>query len=190
MSIRREEKILLTGASFWWLGEGLFGPLFAVFAGRVGGDIFEITWAWATYLLVTGIFVMFAGKLADKFGKERLMVFGFILNAVFTWAYLFVHSPAGLFIVQAGLGIALAFADPTWDALYSKYEDRKNDGFAWGISHGLEQMITGVSILIGGMIVARYSFTALFVIMGIIQTIGAIYQAKILRKRFRAKTRA
>lgn len=183
MAMRREEKVLLIGASFWWLGEGLFGPLFAIFAGRVGGDIFNVTWAWATYLLVTGVFVIFTGKLADKFGKERLMVLGYALNAIFTWAYLLVDSPAGLFIVQAGLGIALAFADPTWDALYSKYEDRNHDGYAWGVSHGLEQFITGLSILVGGLIVAKFSFTALFVIMGVIQTVGAIYQAKILKYR-------
>lgn len=183
MALRKEERILLVGASFWWLGEGLFGPLFAIFAGRVGGDIFNITWAWATYLLVTGAVVMFAGKLADRFGKERLMVLGYALNAIFTWSYLLVQSPAHLFLVQAGLGVALAFADPTWDALYSEYEDKKHSGYTWGISHGLEQMITGLSILVGGLIVAKYSFTVLFVIMGVIQTVGAVYQAKILRKR-------
>ncbi|KKQ36031.1 MAG: Permease of the major facilitator superfamily [Candidatus Nomurabacteria bacterium GW2011_GWB1_37_5] len=183
MESKKKEKILLIGAGFWWLGEGLFGPLFAIFAGRVGGDIFEITWAWATYLLVTGIFAIFMGKLADRFGKERLMVLGYALNAIFTWSYLLVHSATGLFIVQAGLGLSLALADPTWDALYSKYEDKKHAGYAWGISHGIEQIITGISILIGGLIVASYSFTALFVIMGTIQTIGTIYQAKILRHR-------
>ncbi len=181
MAMRQEEKILLVGASFWWLGEGLFGPLFAIFAGRVGGDIFNITWAWATYLLVTGFLSMFMGRLADKFGKERLMILGYALNAIFTWSYLFVQTPGHLFIVQAGLGVALALADPTWDALYSKYEDKKHDGAAWGMSHGLEQMITGLSILVGGLIVAKYSFPALFIIMGVIQTVGAIYQAKILR---------
>jgi len=181
MAMRKQEKILLTGASFWWLGEGLFGPLFAIFAGKVGGDLLNITWAWATYLAVTGIFVVFMGKLADKFGKERLMVLGYALNALFTWGYLFVHGTTGLFIVQAGLGIALALADPTWDALYSKYEDKKHSGYGWGISHGLEQIITAASIILGGFIVTLFSFNSLFIIMGIIQTIGAIYQTKILK---------
>ncbi len=180
MKIRTENKILLIGAGFWWLGEGLFGPLFAVFTGRVGGDILNITWAWATYLLVTGVVVMITGKLSDRVGKERLMVLGYALNAMFTWGYLLVSHPVHLFIVQAGLGVALAFADPTWDALYSKYEDRIHSGAAWGLSHGLEQIITAIAIITGGLIVARFSFTTLFVIMGIIQTVGAIYQAKIL----------
>ncbi len=179
MEFKQQEKILLAGASFWWLGEGLFGPLLAVFAGRVGGSVLDISWAWAIYLLVTGILEMFIGRISDKFGHARLMIFGYALNAIFTFGYLFVHTPAGLFIVEAGLGVALAFADPTWDDLYAKYEDRKKPGLIWGMEHGVEEIITGVSIFLGGLIVSYFSFTTLFVAMGIIQTVGTIYQAKI-----------
>ncbi|MBI5644652.1 hypothetical protein HY970_00985 [Candidatus Kaiserbacteria bacterium] len=41
-------------------------------------------------------------------------------------------------------------------------------------------LVTGISILVGGLIVSHYSFTTLFIIMGVVQTIGAIYQGKIL----------
>lgn len=178
--MKKEEKILLAGAGFWWLGEGLFGPLFAVFAGRIGGSILDISWAWAIYLLVTGILEVFVGRLSDKFGHAKLMVIGYALNAIFTFCYIFIHTPAALFVVQAGLGVALALADPTWDALYAKYEDKKHPGFIWGLEHGTEELVTGISIFLGGLIVTYFSFTALFVIMGVIQTIGTIYQAKIL----------
>ena len=178
--MRVQERILLVGASYWWLGEGLFGPLFAVFAGKIGGDLLDISWAWATYLLVTGVLVIFVGRLADRFGHARLMILGFALNALFTWGYLFISEPWHLLVIQAGLGVSLALADPTWDALYSKYEDKNHRAFLWGISHGMEEIITGLAILIGGLIVSRYSFDALFIIMGIIQTVGTVYQAKIL----------
>ena len=178
--MKTEEKILLRGASFWWLGEGLLGPLFAVFTGKVGGSVLDISWAWAIYLLVTGFLEIYIGKISDKIGHAKLMVWGYGLNAVFTFGYLFVHNTTGLFIVQAGLGVALALADPTWDALYAKYEDRSKPGRIWGLEHGTEEIITGVSIFIGGVIVSYFSFTALFIIMGTIQTIGTIYQAKIL----------
>ena len=178
--MKREEKILLAGASFWWLGEGLLGPLFAVFAGRVGGNVLDISWAWAIYLLVTGGLEIYIGKISDRIGHAKLMVIGYSLNAFFTFCYLFIHNTAGLFIVQAGLGVALALADPTWDALYAKFEDRRKAGYIWGLEHGVEELITGFSIFLGGLIVSYFSFTTLFVIMGIIQTIGTIYQAKIL----------
>jgi MFS family permease len=178
--MKREEKILLWGASFWWFGEGLFGPLFAVFAGRIGGNILDITWAWAIYLFTTGILEIYIGRISDRIGHAKLMVIGYALNAIFTFCYLFVHTPVTLFLVEAGLGIALALADPTWDALYAKFEDRRKAGFIWGLEHGAEEIITAISILIGGLIVSYFSFVALFVIMGIIQAAGTIYQAKIL----------
>lgn len=178
--MKLEEKILLGGASFWWLGEGLLGPLLAVFTGKIGGSILDITWAWAIYLLVTGVLEIFIGSISDKIGHARMMMLGYSLNAIFTFGYLFIHSTMGLFIVQAGLGVALALADPTWDALYAKYETPRKAGFIWGMSHGIEQLITGVSILLGGLIVSYFSFNTLFIIMGIIQVIGTIYQAKIL----------
>lgn len=178
--MNRVERILLGGAMFWWFGEGLLGPLFAIFAGEVGGDILDITWAWAIFLFVTGILEIFVGRLADKIGYERLMLAGFALNAFFTFCYLFIDSVTGLFIVQAGLGVALALADPTWDALYAKHENPRKAGYIWGVQHGIETIITGIAVVIGGLILTNFSFDTLFFLMGTIQTVGTIYLAKIL----------
>ena len=60
----------------------------------------------------------------------------------------------------------------------------------WGVAHGLEYLITGIAVLIGGYIVYWGSFTLLFVIMGVIQLIAAIYQAQILRVEVTQSTTA
>lgn len=173
-------RVLMTGSLIWYFGEGMLGPLFAIFAQQIGGDILDITWAWAIYLLLTGIIMIFIGKLSDeKISKELLMIIGYSLNAIFTFGYLFVSSPQHLFLIQAGLGISWALATPTWDALYSKHEDRKNAGTAWGFADGLPQIITGISILIGGFIISYFSFKTLFLIMGSIQVIATLYQIRI-----------
>lgn len=111
------------------------------------------------------------------------MVLGYALNALFTFGYLFVSAPWHLFIVQAGLGIAAALATPTWNALYAKHEDRRHDGFQWGLAGGEAQIIIGIAIVIGGYIVSIVSFTALFLTMGIVQIIATIYQTQILRRK-------
>jgi len=175
-------KILLYGSNLWYLGEGMLGPLFAIFGGKVGGSILDISWAWATYLIIIGILVIFIGNFSDKIGKEKLMVAGYALNAIFTFCYLLVSAPVHLFLVQAGLGVAAALAIPTWMALYAKYEDKKRDGFSWGIATGLNRIFTGVALMIGGLIVTYFSFNVLFIIMGIIQVLATLYQAQILIK--------
>lgn len=184
MALSNKTKILLYGSNLWYFGEGMLGPLFAVFAQRVGGNILDLTSAWATYLVVTGVLNIIIGKLSDRhIAKEKLMVVGYALNAFFTFSYLFVSSPAGLFFTQAGLGVAAALAVPTWLALYDKHSGRtaREDGFIWGMASGQGQIITGIAIVIGGVIVNYGSFSALFITMGTIQIIATLYQAKILR---------
>lgn len=161
----------------------MFGPFLAIFGQRIGGSLLDISWAWAIYLIVQGVLSFFAGKYSDgKISKEKMVTAGYALNAIFTFGYLFVSSPVHLFFIQAGLGVAAAISTPTWNALYAKHEDRRHDGYTWGIACGEFEIVTGIAILIGGLIVNYYSFATLFVVMGVIQVIATIYQAQIIKK--------
>jgi predicted MFS family arabinose efflux permease len=178
------ERNLLISTNIWYFGEGLLGPLLAIFTKSIGGDLLDITWAWAIFLVFTGVLNMVFGYLSDhKYGKEKLMVAGYFLNAIFTFGYLFIKTTYGLFFIEAGLGVAAALSTATWDALYAKYSDRKTDGSIWGVHEGWAKIITAAAIIMGGLIVNYFSFKALFFIMGIIQTAAAIYQTRILNKK-------
>ena len=181
----KKEKILLNGSNLWYFGEGMLGPLFAVFSQKVGGNILDISWAWATYLLVCGFMVILVGKISDeKIAKEKLLVAGYALNALFTFGYIFVNSQSGLFLVQIGLGLAASLSIPTWEALYAKYEDKKHDGYVWGLASGEAYIVIALAVFLGGLIVNYFSFTVLFIIMGSIQIVATLYQAKILKNKF------
>jgi sugar phosphate permease len=181
--VNKKTRILLLGSNLWIFADGMLGPLFAVFTERVGGNILDLTWAWAIYLGITGVGVMIVGKQSDKMnkGKERLLVIGYGLTALFTLSYLFVSSTFDLFLVQAGLGVALAMANPTWYALYDKHAPKKNNGQTWGMADGQGKLFTAVAILIGGFIVQQFSFEALFLSMGLIQVLATVYMAKVLK---------
>ena len=58
-------KILFWSSNLWQLGMGLLGPLFAVFASEIGGNIFDIAWVWALYMVVTGV-----GAVREYSGRE------------------------------------------------------------------------------------------------------------------------
>lgn len=180
--MNKKARNLLLGGNLWYFGEGMLGPLFAVFSERVGGDILDISIAWAVYLIVGGLLAIAVGHIADKSKHAaHIMVAGFFLNALFTFGYLLVDSQATLLMVQVGLGVANALATPTWDSLYAKHENPKHKGLIWGLASGGADIVTGVALIIGGFIVTHYSFELLFITMGTIQTIAAIYQMRILR---------
>lgn len=174
-------KILLYGGSLWYLGEGMFGPLLAVFTERVGGSVLDISWAWAMYLVFYGVLAIILGRAADHMHKGKMMMWGYGLNALFTFGYLLVSNPLQLLAVQAGLGIAAALAMPTWSALYDEFSTEDVDGAAWGLAGGMASIVTGIAIVVGGFIVEYSSFTLLFIVMGCIQVVATIYQANILR---------
>jgi MFS family permease len=178
--MKLQARLLLLSSYMWELGEGMLGPLFAVFTERVGGDILDITYAWAAFLIATGLCIIIVGRISDKVSKERLLVAGYALNAVFTFCYLFVSTPFQLLLVQAGLGIATALATPTWDALYEKYGDKKHPGFAWSLDTGVSDIVVGIAIIVGGIVLVTFSFTTLFIIMGCIQLVATGYLLPIL----------
>ena len=184
MRLNRNIKILLYGSNLWYFSEGMLGPLFAIFTERVGGSVLDISWAWATYLIVTGLLYILIGKITDeKYNPAKVMVLGYFMHAIFTFGYLFVNKPWHLFLIQAALGVSTALATPTWYALYSKYGDKGYETFQWGLAGGEGQILTAAAIIIGGFIVNYFSFTALFIVMGVTQLIAACYQARILFRK-------
>lgn len=110
------------------------------------------------------------------------MIAGYALTALLTFGYLLVETPLHLFVIQAGLGFALALANPTWFTLYDKYSDKKSPGLTWGLADGGAKISTGIAIIIGGIIVTTFSFDALFITMGTIHVASTLYQASILRR--------
>lgn len=181
--LHSKNRILLISDNLWFFGEGMFVPLLAVFTQHIGGDILDIAWAWAIYLIVTGILIILTGRLSDKIiKKEKLVVAGYALNALCTFGYLLIGTTAHLFVLQVLLGIAAAMATPTWNALYASNQKEQHAGLTWGLSDGQAQIVSGVAVIIGGLILSYLSFTVLFITMGLVQICATLYLTQILKK--------
>lgn len=173
-------KLLLVASSLWYFSEGLLGPLFAVFSEQVGGDLLDITAAWAAYLIVSGLAYPLVGRLLNgSRWKFRMIAVGYGLNTLFTFAYLLVHDTTSLLLVQVGLGLAEAVSTPSWDAFFASRLAERDDTFAWGIAGGHTQFISGIAILVGGLIANFISFQALFVVMGCLNLVATVIQVRL-----------
>ena len=185
MQLNKVTKILLIASSLWYFGEGLFGPLFAVFSEKIGGDLLEITWAWAAYLIATGLFYVILGKLFNNSNyKKEIMVGGYALNTILTFCYLFIRNTEQLLFLQIGLGIAEAVSTPIWDSLFATHLEDNENSFHWSLANGHTHFVTGIAVAIGGLIANYVSFDALFITMGCIQLVATIIQASLLRVKY------
>ena len=168
------EKYLLLSLLSCAFAEGLFGPLYAVFVTEIGGDIFDISWAWAAYLIVSGVLTIILGKMSDSYNKHHFLILGFIITIISTFSYIFVTNSLYLFIVQIGLGIGSALIWPVWDVLFSKFQDKNEEGEEWGLSEGGWNIAAGISLILGSVIVFYFGFSMLFILMGIFYILGLI----------------
>jgi MFS family permease len=176
----KRTSILIWSSNLWNFADGMLGPLFAVFAQKVGGDILNITWAWGAYLIIMGVGIIIVGQLSDTYSKQNMLFAGYVMQTVCTFGYLLVNSSVSLFVVQAGMGLAAALANPTHYALLSQYSrTSEREGSMWGLADGRDKIAIGLAVFIGGVVVSTWSFTALFVVMGAVSLLSTLYLARI-----------
>ena len=181
MNFTKAHKILLIASSLWFFGEGLFTPLFAVFSEKIGGDILDLTWALSLYLVLTGIlYILFGKLLRNSKHKEVALIIGYLLNTIFTFCYILIENSTQLLFLQVGLAIAEALSTPIWDSLFAKHLEKSDDSLFWGIAGGHSQLISGIAIAVGGLVIYYFSFNLLFIIMGCLQLTATIVQTALL----------
>jgi MFS family permease len=108
------------------------------------------------------------------------LIIGYLLNTIFTFCYILVHNSTQLLLLQVGLAIAEALSTPIWDSLFAKHMETSDDSLFWGIAGGHSQLISGIAIAIGGLVIYYFSFNLLFIIMGCIQLTATIVQTALL----------
>ena len=87
-------KYLLVVEGFWMLAAGLFGPIYAIFVTRIGGDVIEAGGAYAAFSLAAAAMVFLISRWEDHVRhKEKLIVIGHIIGAVAIRAICLCQSP-------------------------------------------------------------------------------------------------
>lgn len=182
MLMNNKERVLLLSGNLWTLGAGMLGPLFAVYSQKIGGSILDISWVYSVYLIVSGLAAILVGKVADMVPKRQILILGFFLSSLSSFGYLIANTQLKLLLVQCGIGLSAALINPTWYALFSENENRHRDGFLWGVMNGTSYIVTGIAIILGGLIVKTFSFPALFVTMGTIELLSTIWLLRSLKR--------
>jgi MFS family permease len=170
----RRRRLLLSISFLTTFAESMLVPMYAAFTEKVGGSILDAGIAFATFSMATGVFIILIGT-RPWFQRhvQSFLVCGFLGSACCDISYIFVQNRWQLFAAQVIAGLATGLIEPSWDSLFT---DDIEDSSAkhWSIWAGGTHLIAGASALVGGVIVAYFSFKTLFLAMGLIDMIATV----------------
>ncbi|OGY20765.1 MAG: hypothetical protein A3A65_01150 [Candidatus Chisholmbacteria bacterium RIFCSPLOWO2_01_FULL_49_14] len=169
-------RILVFTNSFVLLASAMFGPIYAIFVEEVGGGILEASWSVGIYSLMTAIALYVFGKYEDRMKQQELAVAaGYLILTVGYFGYLFVHSIWALYLVQVILGVGMALYSPAFDALYSQHITPTRAASQWGIWELMANLISSGGAVLGGLLANFFGFSILFVAMGVLCFLSAVF---------------
>jgi len=171
----------LIKADFWFFSAlGLVAPVFAVFLTDQlkDGSIEVAGFAVAIYWIVKSIFEIPIAKFLDKHKGERddlmFLVAGYLIVALIHFGYTQATLSWHIYILEFFYALAMALAMPGWSAIFTRHIDKGREGFDWSIEHVVYSVGTGITGALSGILVTNYGFNTIFIIAGIIATIGAL----------------
>jgi len=173
-SLTRRRRLLLGISFLTTFAESMLVPMYAAFTERVGGSILDAGIAFAIFSMATGVFIILIGtRRCFQQNVKTFLTLGFLCAACCDISYIFVQNRWQLFAVQVVAGLATGLIEPSWDSLFT---DDIEDSSAkhWSVWAGGTHLIAGAAALLGGVVVAYFSFKTLFLTMGLIDVIATV----------------
>ena len=179
----RALRVLLIADGLVLMSAAMLAPIYAAFVAHVGGDLLDAGVTAAALAFGSGIASLFAGRMADKARNKKLfIIIGYAVTGTGFLLFTTTHSLWYLATIQVFIGLAQAFAQPAYDALYSVHLDKHKEAEGWGAWEATSYFTAGIGALVGGLVVSLASFSTLFVLMAGLCACSAIYMTRVPQK--------
>ena len=134
----------------------------------------------AVFLWVYGLFSPFAGFLADRFGRSRIIIISLFIWSAVTWLTAHAETFQQLIWARGLMGLSEACYIPAALALIADYHKGSTQSTATGIH--MAGVFTGASLgFIGGWIAEEHAWSLAFTIFGAIGIVYAVIISFFLR---------
>ena len=134
----------------------------------------------AVFLWVYGILSPFAGFMADRFSRSKVIICSLFVWSLVTWLTAHATTYNQLLATRALMGISEAFYIPAALALIMDYHQGKTQSLATGL-HIVGVMLGQSLGFVGGWIAENHSWNHAFYIFGIVGIIYSIFLLFILK---------
>lgn len=175
MENEENSRLLLAQNAFFEFGAGLFGPIYAIFVERIGGNILDAGIAWAIFLITLGLFEALVSKYIDMFESKKVLIITSIAYSIVVFSYIFVSSVWQLFILQLAAGIILAIDNPAWSSWYAKLQTDRKRGHDFALMYMSNNMARGFAVLIGAAVAQLFGFKVIFVLSAAFILFGLLF---------------
>jgi len=175
-SVNKAIKVLVSSDFVLNYGWGLVSPIFAIFLVQkiaVGNAIEGAKiagFASLTYWIVKSFLQIPIGRYLDKNHGEKddfwFMVFGTFLTGLVPFGFLFSSLPWHIYTFQVLHAIGMAMAIPAWSAIFTRHIDKGREAFEWGLDSTFLGFGAGIAGAIGGILVAIFGFSIVFILVG------------------------
>ncbi len=177
MKISLGLRFLLIGESIVMFAAAMLAPIMAIFIEKIGGTILDAGYTVALFSFASAITTYVAGLYASDRLKhpQSMIMIGYGIMGFGFMAMTQVDSVAKLLVVQFCIGIASPMYAPAFNALYSRNINPKRAGYEWGLWDVTNYSMMGFGALIGGIVAHYLGFNALFIAMGMLCWVSALY---------------
>ena len=179
-------RAMLLVAFVQMIGVGLLAPILVIYAH----DIVRLSDRWiGSLFLVMVLAVALAsipgGRLADRAGRSRAVVWGMALASAGMWL-LPLAGRGNLLVLGVAallLGGSYAVSSPAWLALMSETAPRGSTGMAMGASETAQGAGLIIGPLLGGFLYDHVGPQAPFVGSAVLLTAGTVFAMSVLKSR-------
>src|SRR5215204_4918292 len=113
----------------------------------------DLQWVVTSYVLFFGGFLLFAGRLADLFGRRKMFVIGLALFAASSLLCGLAWSPLVLVVFRAAQGLGAAIVAPAALAIISTtFPEGRERNFAMGLWTAVAAGGGAAGLVLGGLI--------------------------------------
>jgi EmrB/QacA subfamily drug resistance transporter len=141
----------------------------------------QLQWVVDAYNLVFAALLLTFGSLSDRFGRKGMLLAGLAVVGAASLAGGFTTSPAQLIAARAVMGLGAAMTFPATLSLISNvFTERRERARAIGLWGAIAGVAIAMGPIVGGWLLERFSWAAVFVAMAPVAAAAAVLAALVV----------